>query len=166
MQHATVHNFADDNILSSFAKTFAKLKEILESGSECAIEWFTRNGMFVNPDKFKALVIDKKRANYTNEKIEISNEDIQIVPSVKLLGITIDNRLNFNEHISSICKSAANQLNALVRLKTFLGSNERKVLINSFVLSNFNYCPLVSFISSSTSSRKRALRFLIILTKI
>ena len=123
--------------------------------------------MFVNPDKFKAFVIDKKRTNYTNEKIQISNEDIQIVPSVKLLGITIDNRLNFNEHISSICKSAANQLNALVRLKTFLGSNERKVLVNSFVLSNFNYCPLVWFVSSSTSLRKienlhkRALRFLL-----
>ena len=70
MQHAKVHYFADDNTLSSFAKTFAKLKEILESESECAIEWFTRNGMFVNPDQFKAFVIDKKRANYTNEKIK------------------------------------------------------------------------------------------------
>ena len=104
MHHATVHNFADDNIHSNFAKTFAKLKEILESESECAIELFTRNGMFVNPDKFKAFVIDKNRENYTNEKIQISNEDIQIVPSVKLLGITIDNHLNFNEHINGICK--------------------------------------------------------------
>ena len=75
--------------------------------------------MFVNPDKFKAFVIDKRRTNYTNERIQISNEDIQIVPSVKLLGITIDDRLNFNEQISSICKSAANQLNALVRLNKF-----------------------------------------------
>ena len=154
IKHATVHNFADDNTLSSFANTFDKLKEILESKSKCAIEWFTRNGMFVNPDKFKAFVIDEKRTNYTNEKIQIRNEDIQIVPSVKLLGITIDDRLNFNEHISSICKSAANQLNALVRLKTFLASNERKVLVNSFILSNFNYCPLVWFVSSSTSLRK------------
>ena len=127
MQHATVHNFADDNTHSNFAKTFTKLKEILESESECAIELFTRNSMFVNPDKFKAFVIDKNRENYTNEKIQISNEDIQIVPSVKLLGITIDNHLNFNEHISGICKSAANQLNALVRLKTFLGSNKEGV---------------------------------------
>ena len=122
--------------------------------------------MFVNPDKFKAFVIDKKRRNYTYEKL-ISNEDIQIVPSVKLLGITIDDHSNFNERISSICKSATNQQNALVRLKTFLGSNERKVLVNSFVLSNFNYCPLVWFVSSSISLRKienpykRALRFLL-----
>ena len=59
MQHATVHNFADINTLSSFAKTFDKLKEILESESECAIEWCTRNGIFFNPHKFKAFVIDK-----------------------------------------------------------------------------------------------------------
>ena len=59
-------------------------------------------------------------------------QNIQIVPSAKLLGIRKDGRLDFNEHISSICKSAANQLNALVKLKTFLGSNDRKVLANSF----------------------------------
>ena len=99
--------------------------------------------MFINPDKFKDFVIDKKRTNYTNEKIQISNEDIQIV---KLIGITTEDRSNFNKHISSICKSAANQLNALVSLKTFLGSNERKVLVNTFVLSNFNYCPLVQLL--------------------
>ena len=61
-------------------------------------------------------------------------EDIQIAPSVKLLGITIDNRLNFNKHISSIYKSTANRLNTLVRPKTFLGFNEGKVLVNNFVL--------------------------------
>ena len=59
MQHPTVHNFADDNTISSFAKTFAKLKEILESESECAIEWFTRNDI-VNPDKFKAIMSNCK----------------------------------------------------------------------------------------------------------
>ena len=38
------------------------------------------------------------------KRYKLEKEDIQIRPSVKLLGITIDNRLNFNEHISSICK--------------------------------------------------------------
>ena len=54
------HNFTDDNTLLSFAKAFDKLKEILEPESECAIEWFTRNSVFVNPGKFKAFFIDKK----------------------------------------------------------------------------------------------------------
>ena len=47
--------------------------------------------------------------------------------SVKLLGIHIDDQINFNLHISNICKSAAKQLNALVRLKCFLGFEEGKV---------------------------------------
>ena len=61
MQHATFHNFADNNTLSSFAKTVDKLKQILELESKCAIEWLIRNGMFVNPDRFKAFVTDKKK---------------------------------------------------------------------------------------------------------
>ena len=58
--------------------------------------------------------------------------------SVKLLGIEIDDKLNFNNHMITICRPAANQLNALIRLRRFLGTEERKALIQSFVLSNFN----------------------------
>ena len=120
MQYATVHNFADDNTLLSFAKTFYKLKEILESQSKCAIEQFTRNVCLLILIDLKPSLSTKK-TNYTNEMIQISNEDIQIVPSIKLLGITIDDSLNSDEHISNICKSAANQLNALVKLKNIFG---------------------------------------------
>ena len=75
--------------------------------------------------------------------------------------------MNFNNHINTICRSAANQLNALIRLRRFLGIEERKALIQSFVLSNFNYCPLVWMLSSVKSLnkienlQKRALRFMI-----
>ena len=60
---------------------------------------------------------------------------------VKLLGVQIDDQLKFNLHISNICRSAANQLNALIRLKRFLAFEEKKTLINSYFYSNFNYCP-------------------------
>ena len=73
----------------------------------------------------------------------IGLEQIQAIPSVDILGITIDDKLTFNLLIDKICVTSANQLNSLVRLKRFLGNEERKVSINTFVLSNFNYCPLV-----------------------
>ena len=38
---------------------------------------------------------------------------------VELLGIQLDDKLSFSLHFSSICKSAANQLNALTRLQKF-----------------------------------------------
>ena len=52
-----------------------------------------------------------------------------MVSSVELLGIQIDNEFNFNLHISNICRSAANQLNALIRIKRFLGFKGKRILI-------------------------------------
>ena len=86
--------------------------------------------------------------------------------TAKLLGIQLDYKLNFEQHISELCRKAASQLNVLIRLKQFIGFNERKILVQSFVYSNFNYCPLVWYFSSARSLQKiekiqeRALRFL------
>ena len=68
---------------------------------------------------------------------------MKIALSVELLGIQIDDKLNLNLHISNICRSAANQLNSLIRLKPFLGFKENKILINSYFMANFNYCSLI-----------------------
>ena len=74
------------------------------------------NKMIVNPDKFQAIVLNKKRSDLTNTNFQVDNQVIKSVSSVELLGIQIDDKL----HISKICKSAGNQLNALIRLKQFL----------------------------------------------
>ena len=98
--------------------------------------------MIVNPGKFQAIIFDEHKGNHTNRTINISQKEIKVVAKVKLLGIEIDDKLNFNHHISNICKSAWNQLNALRKLKHLLGFKERKVLVNNAVMSNFSYCSL------------------------
>ena len=99
--------------------------------------------MIVNPDKFQAILLDKRKSDHTNQRIAVDNQNIKVVSSVELLKIQIDDKLNFNLHISNICRSAANQLNALIRLKRFLGIKEKRILVNSYFMANFNYCPLV-----------------------
>lgn len=69
--------------------------------------------------------------------ISISCED-----EVKLLGITIDFKLNFNTHISDICKKAARQLNVLKRIGKNLNRLGKLTIYYSFFMSNFSYCPL------------------------
>ena len=73
---------------------------------------------------------------------------------VKLLGIKFDSRLNFEPHVSDLYKSAARQLNAILRLKSHQTFEERKILIDSFVYSNFNYCPLVWNFTSAKAINK------------
>ena len=88
--------------------------------------------MILNPDKFEAIVLNKYRSSNTELKFIIGSKQIQVVPSVDILNITIDDKLSFNLHIDKICLKSTNQLNALVRLKRFLG-NEEKVFRNSFL---------------------------------
>ena len=120
----------------------------------------------INSDKFHAILLEKRKSDHTNQRIVVNNQNIIVVPSVELLGIQIDDKLNFNLHMSNICRSAANQLNALIRLKRFLGFKEKRILTNSYFMVNFNYCPLVWMFSIASSLKKienlqkRSLRFL------
>ena len=166
--NVSVYNFADDNTLSSFARIVKNLVSILESESSCVINWFRDNSMIVNPDKFQAILLDKRNSDlYLNENITIDKENIKVVSNVKMLGVHIDSKLNFNLHIDIIGQPASNQLNAPVRLKRYLGHWERFVLVNRFIYSNFNYCPLVYMFLSKRSLnkienlQKRALRFVL-----
>ena len=70
------------------------------------------NKMKVNPDKFQAVVLNKKHSNLTYANFQADNQVIKLVSSLELLAIQIDDKFNFNLHISKIYKSAANQLNA------------------------------------------------------
>ena len=138
IETANAHNFADDNTLSDFANHIKNLIHLLESECSMAIKWFKDNKMIVNPGKFQAIILDKKKNNHTQEKIKIGKNVVKVKSSVKLLGVQIDSELNFTLDIANICRSAANQLNALIRLKNLLGFQEKKILINSYFYSNFN----------------------------
>ena len=117
--------------------------KILEHECEVTLTWFRNNNIIVNPHKFETILLNKCKSSHFGEITNIGNEKIETLSAVKLLGIEIDDKLNFNNHINTICRSAANQLNALIRLRDFLKIEERKALIQSFALSNFTYCPLV-----------------------
>ena len=61
-------------------------------------------------------------------------------------GVQLDDKLNFSLRVSNICKYAANQssqLSASIRLNNFFSFEGKRVLINNYFMSNFNYCPLV-----------------------
>ena len=123
--------------------------------------------MVVSPDKFQAIILDNRKGDHTNERITADNRQIKHLPPVKLLGLQLENKMNLNMHISNICKSAANQLNALIGLKKFMNFEEKKILINRNFLSNLNYCCLVwmlfsaSWLKKSKIYRKKSTKVLI-----
>ena len=75
-----MHNFADDNTLSAWGETLSKLIGTLESESNIAIDWFTKNEMIINQDKFQSIILDKKKSNLTNILLTIDKQTIKSVP--------------------------------------------------------------------------------------
>ena len=96
------------------------------------------NNVTVNPDKFQAVIVKRN-----SDTFNIDGNQVTSKKSIKLLVINIDNKLSFEEHVSSLCKEASNHLHKISRLHKYLGFKEKEVLINSFVYANFNYCPLI-----------------------
>ena len=100
----------------------------------------------MNPDKCHLLITNcdnRVSINVDNEVIECSN-------SVKLLGITIDNRLHFNDHISNLCKKVSVKLHALARISNLMSHDKLRLILRAFIESQFGYCPLVWMFHSRT----------------
>ena len=137
-------NFADDNNLSTVGNTIDEAKAILIAETEAAINWIESNQMIANPEKFHLMFLSANEKDLINQQtINIKGISLKSEANFTLLGVDIDNRLSFHGHIKNLCRKVANQINALTRLSWFMGMTEKMILIKSFILSNFNYCPLV-----------------------
>ena len=112
IKKATLHNYADDNTLTTFANTVPNLARIFEQESNVAIDWLEKNKIIANPDKFHAILVTKRRDDTTGVKLTIQGKQLQSENAVRLLGVKIDHSLTFDEHISDLCRKAAAQLNS------------------------------------------------------
>ena len=61
----------------------------------------------------------------------------------KKFDVTINNKLSFDKHIINICKTANKKLNALNRINHYMKQNQKEILLSSFIISHFSYCPLI-----------------------
>ena len=99
---------------------------------------------------------------YSKATVTIRNSTINECEYEKLL--TFDKKLSFRKHIEKLCKMANQKLHALARLSTYIDPTKLEILKNSFVKSQFSYCPLVWMFhdrvlnSKLTLIQERALR--------
>ena len=94
------------------------------------------NNLKVNAGKFHLFL-----SPYEDQATTVENYVIKSGGVEELLGATIDSNLNFKEHILPFCK--ANHKHVLSRVSRYMTLNKRRILVKSFIISEFNYCPLI-----------------------
>ena len=75
--------------------------------------------------------------------LDTTNTKIRESSSVVLLGLTIDNRLTFKDHINILCRRASFKLHALRRIRKYLTNDKAKLLYNAFLNNKFDYASTI-----------------------
>ena len=113
---------------------------------------------------FNRLKSNAKKCNLITSstspvEVQIENTITCSVNSVKLLVVYIDARLDFDYHMSQMCKKASKKLHALSRVPKYVDINKQRVLMKTFTISQFSRCSLVGmFHSRNTKNRVNKLR--------
>lgn len=95
--------YADDTALVSHNKNIYRTVEALQQLMDRTLIWFNRWRMKPNPLKTQYIVFNHN-ASPNTPTITIENNTIYCKPEIKYLGVTVDNKLNFNKHTKTIKK--------------------------------------------------------------
>ena len=134
-----VCNFADDTTLNACDLELPNILNELEDNALTCILWFENNYMKLNQSKCHFLTSGSTEHLW----VKVGNEMIWESQAEKLLGLTVDKNLNFNLHLKTLCKKANQKVSALARIVRILPFQKRRLILKTFIESQFSYCPLV-----------------------
>ena len=98
--------------------------------------------------------MSREAQNTTSMAIKIKDNEIQNSKTEKLLCMTIDDKFNFNNHLQKMLKKLIIKVNVLPKITPYMCILKRKLIMNSFFISQLNCCPLV-WMSHSSLMNKR-----------
>ena len=75
--------------------------------------------------------------------LKINSIKVEASDNILLLGITIDKKITFKQHIENLCRKAQYKLDALRRIRKFLTVEKATILGNAFIDSQFSHAPLL-----------------------
>ena len=123
-------SYADDTTPYACDLERDEVIKSLEKNIDKLFSWFSDNFLKANPDMCQQLINTSK-----NVALKIKNETITNSSNQKLLGILFNNKFDFDEHVTSLCRKASQKLNALARVAQYMNLAQRRLIMNAFIFS-------------------------------
>ena len=154
IEKALIANYADDNTVIAVEDILSLLKT-LEKETYTVLNWFGFNEMKANDSKCHLIVAKENKRDYDSKHfVYLMNTLLEDEHAVKLLGIFIDNELNFETHVNNLVKQGNQKLHAIMRISKFLSEDKLRLCMKTFIESLFNYCPLIWMFHSRRINNK------------
>ena len=127
-------SYADDTTPYFCGWDFSSIINVLEPNVNTLFNWFRQNGFIANSIKSHFLT-----SPFERRPLKIRDSIITSGSSEELLGVLIDSELTFHDHITRLCSKANKKLSALARVSKYLTLSKRRLLMSSYITSQFNY---------------------------
>ena len=152
------HLYADDTQLyTKFQPN--ELENVKSSVSECTIDvnnWMSKNKLKMNTDKTEIILCGTSQKLNTLDinNVVIGDESVYFSPSVKNLGVYLDQNLNLNVHISNVRRSCYFEIRNISKFRHYINEKAAIQLIISLVLSKLDYCNSLFYNMSNENFKK------------
>ncbi|XP_051561236.1 uncharacterized protein LOC127445296 [Myxocyprinus asiaticus] len=94
----------------------------------------------LNPAKTELLVFPANPAVEHDITVQLAATTVTPSKSIRNLGVTIDNRLNFTDHISKTTRSCRFTLYNIRKIRPFLSEHATQLFVQSLVITRLDYC--------------------------
>ena len=125
------HQFADDNCTPLSAPDSPHFLASLTLCTDAVTAWHIRNNLLLNPSKTLALVAGTHRQIAeldTSNEIAVSGSIRPLSSKQRVLGVTLDEKLTFDDHISGIVRSCNYHLRNLRHIPPLVDQDSRTPL--------------------------------------
>ena len=146
LSDSKVSLYADDTAL--YTSSSSQIELVLNLRLEISVvdEWLKANRLTLNTKKTKYMIFGTRTLlEHIPEdlNIRIANEKIERVNHMKYLGMILDEKLTFDEHINQTYTKASQKLGILRRSREYLDTTKSLTLYKSLVLPHLDYCDIV-----------------------
>ena len=139
LEDLDIASYADDTTIYMVSeKKKESVIRALETSSSLRFGWFNNNFKKANSDRSHLIMSCAEATTAMIDGLPIDSSKTEV-----LLGITIDHELKFDDHVNRLCKKASLKLNALARIAPFMNVSKKRIIMKSFIESQFGYCPLI-----------------------
>lgn len=139
LKHCKIKLFADDTLLYVAEEDINTALEKINYDLENVYNWMCANQLKLNISKTKGMVICNY-GNFDHLEIKIGNEKIELVKTMKYLGVMIDSNLKMKSHIDYVCKKVAKKIGFLARISKNLNFMDKITIYKTIIVPHFEYC--------------------------
>ena len=160
--------FADDTNLFLSGNNVNNLCYIFNEELRSVNDWFLANKLKLNVDKTCCMLFKSKNKNIVENDVNIfiNNSKIPVVHSTKFLGVIIDDKLIWKNHIDGICSKISKAIGVINRVKHILPLNILVQLYYTMIFPHLTYCNIIwgncaiSHLNRILILQKRAIRII------